>query len=199
MNNLHKYFIILLIIGGLISIGYFVYLRLNSENLNSETMIIDNLTPEKNQKWVFFTDRVMGGVSSGKLEIGSEDGSKFYRMTGNVSTANNGGFIQFQADLSNISNTEEVFNGIKIKVRGNNENYQIFIRTNLTVLPWQYYSSEFYASNQWKEIELPFSSFKRSNFYQPKNINNTDIRTLGIVAYGKDYSADLNVGLIEFY
>ena len=199
MNNLHKYFIILLIIGGLISIGYFVYLRLNSENLNSETMIIDNLTPEKNQQWVFFTDRVMGGVSSGKLEIGSEDGSKYYRMTGNVSTANNGGFIQFQADLSNISNTEEVFNGIKIKVRGNNENYQIFIRTNLTVLPWQYYSSEFYASNQWKEIELPFSSFKRSNFYQPKNINNTDIRTLGIVAYGKDYSADLNVGLIEFY
>ena len=162
-------------------------------------MIIDNLTPEKNQQWVFFTDRVMGGVSSGKLEIGSEDGSKFYRMTGNVSTANNGGFIQFQADLSNISNTEEVFNGIKIKVRGNNENYQIFIRTNLTVLPWQYYSSEFYASNQWKEIKLPFSSFKRSNFYQPKNINNTDIRTLGIVAYGKDYSADLNVGLIEFY
>ena len=199
MNNLHKYFIILLIIGGLISIGYFVYLRLNSENLNSETMIIDNLTPEKNQKWVFFTDRVMGGVSSGKLEIGSEEGSKFYRMTGNVSTANNGGFIQFQADLSNISNTEEVFSGIKIKVRGNNENYQIFIRTNLTVLPWQYYSSEFYASNQWKEIKLPFSSFKRSNFYQPKNINNTDIRTLGIVAYGKDYSADLNVGLIEFY
>ena len=199
MNNLHKYFIILLIIGGLISIGYFVYLRLNSENLNSETMIIDNLTPEKNQQWVFFTDRVMGGVSSGKLEIGSEDGSKFYRMTGNVSTANNGGFIQFQADLSNISNTEKIFNGIKIKVRGNNENYQIFIRTNLTVLPWQYYSSEFYASNQWKEIKLPFKSFKRSNFYQPKNINNTDIRTLGIVAYGKDYSADLNVGLIEFY
>ena len=199
MNNLQKYFIILLIIAGLISIGYFVYLRLNSENLNSETMIIDNLTPEKNQKWVFFTDRVMGGVSSGKLEIGSEDGSKFYSMTGNVSTANNGGFIQFQADLSNISNTEEVFNGIKIKVRGNNENYQIFIRTNLTVLPWQYYSSEFYASSQWKEIKLPFSSFKRSNFYQPKNINNTDIRTLGIVAYGKNYSADLNVGLIEFY
>ena len=199
MNNLQKYFIILLILAGLISIGYFVYLRLNSENLNSETMIIDNLTPEKNQKWVFFTDRVMGGVSSGKLEIGSEDGSKFYSMTGNVSTANNGGFIQFQADLSNISNTEEVFNGIKIKVRGNNENYQIFIRTNLTVLPWQYYSSEFYASSQWKEIKLPFSSFKRSNFYQPKNINNTDIRTLGIVAYGKNYSADLNVGLIEFY
>ena len=199
MKNLHKYFIILLIIGGLISIGYFVYLRLNSENLNSETMIIDNLTPEKNQQWVFFTDRVMGGVSSGKLEIGSEDGSKFYRMTGNVSTANNGGFIQFQADLSNISNTEKIFNGIKIKVRGNNENYQIFIRTNLTVLPWQYYSSEFYATSQWKEIKLPFSSFKRSNFYQPKNINNTDLRTLGIVAYGKDYSADLNVGLIEFY
>ena len=199
MKHLLKYFIICLILVGFISIGYFVYLRVNVENLKTETMIIDNLTPEKNQEWIFFTDRVMGGISSGKLEIGSEGGSKFYRMTGDVSTANNGGFIQFQADLSKISNIEEIFNGIKIKVRGNNENYQIFIRTNRTILPWQYYSSEFYASNQWAEIKLPFSSFKRSNFYQPKNIDNTDIKTLGIVAYGKDYTADLNVGLIEFY
>jgi len=199
VKHLLKYFIICLILVGFISIGYFVYLRVNVENLKTETMIIDNLTPEKNQEWIFFTDRVMGGISSGKLEIGSEGGSKFYRMTGDVSTANNGGFIQFQADLSKISNIEEIFNGIKIKVRGNNENYQIFIRTNRTILPWQYYSSEFYASNQWAEIKLPFSSFKRSNFYQPKNIDNTDIKTLGIVAYGKDYTADLNVGLIEFY
>ena len=67
----------------------------------------------------------MGGISSGKLEVDSENGSKFYRMTGDVSTANNGGFIQFRADLTKLSDTEKIFNGIKIKVRGNDENYNI--------------------------------------------------------------------------
>jgi len=32
-----------------------------------------------------------------------------------------------------------------------------------------------------------------------KNFKSSDIRTLGIVAYGRDYIADLDVGLIEFY
>ena len=199
MKHSLKYFIICLVLVGFISIGYFVYLRLNAENLKTENMIIDNLTPEKNQEWIFFTDRVMGGISSGKLEVDSENGSKFYRMTGDVSTANNGGFIQFRADLTKLSDAEKIFNGIKIKVRGNDENYNIHIRTNLTVLPWQYYSLEFYAPNKWTEIKLPFNSFKRSNFYQPKNFKSSDIRTLGIVAYGRDYIADLDVGLIEFY
>ncbi|MBM01802.1 MAG: NADH ubiquinone oxidoreductase [Chloroflexi bacterium] len=199
MNNLFKYFIISAILIGLISVGYFTYLRLNEDSLKTETMIIDNLTPEKNQEWIFFTDRVMGGISSGKLEIGSESGSKFYRMTGDVSTANNGGFIQFRADLTRLSNTDKIFNGVKIKVRGNDENYNIHIRTNRTVLPWQYYSLEFYAPKEWTEIELPFDSFKRSNFYQPKVFKSSDIRTLGIVAYGRDYVANLDVGLIEFY
>ena len=117
MKYLLKYFIICLVLVGFISIGYFVYLRLNAENLKTENMIIDNLTPEKNQEWIFFTDRVMGGISSGKLEVDSENGSKFYRMTGDVSTANNGGFIQFRADLTKVSDTEKIFNGIKIKVK----------------------------------------------------------------------------------
>ena len=73
------------------------------------------------------------------------------------------------------------------------------VMTNITVLPWQYYSSEFYAPDNWVEIKLPFNSFKKSNFYQPNNFNSNDIRTLGIVAYGKDYVANLDVGLIEFY
>ena len=52
-------------------------------------MIIDNLTTESNQRWVF-TDRVMGGVSSGSLKLVEEKGDKFYKMTGDVSTKNNG-------------------------------------------------------------------------------------------------------------
>ena len=74
-------------------------------------MIIDNLTTESNQRWVFFTDRVMGGVSSGSLKLVEEKGDKFYKMTGDVSTANNGGFIQFRADLRslNLNDNKDLF------------------------------------------------------------------------------------------
>ncbi|WP_303784793.1 CIA30 family protein [Sandarakinorhabdus limnophila] len=47
-------------------------------------------------RWRFFTDTVMGGVSSGPIAFQSEPNQRFARMTGLVSTANNGGFIQMQ-------------------------------------------------------------------------------------------------------
>ena len=171
----------------------------NKDESLGEPMIIDNLTSESNQRWVFFTDRVMGGISSGSLKLIEEEGDKFYKMTGDVSTKNNGGFIQFRADLRGMNLKENDFEGLRLLVRGNGENYNIHIRTGRTFMPWQYYSVEFKTSKDWNEIIIPFSNFKRSNFYQPKNFNSKDIATLGIVAYGKDYKADIDLAKIEFY
>ena len=42
-------------------------------------------------------------------------------------------------------------------------------------------------------------NFKRSNFYQPRVFKSKDIATLGIVAYGRDYEADIDLAKIEFY
>jgi len=67
-------------------------------NTANASMIIDNLENSKNRNWVYFTDTVMGGVSQGKLAFMNENGENFYRMTGNVSTENNGGFIQLQLE-----------------------------------------------------------------------------------------------------
>ena len=62
------------------------------------TKVIDNLK-DKRAEWVPFSDQVMGGISEVKFSEKSEDGISFYHMEGNVSTENNGGFIQFRADL----------------------------------------------------------------------------------------------------
>ena len=98
----------------------------NQDELLGEPMIIDNLTSESNQRWVFFTDRVMGGISSGSLKLIEEEGDKFYKMTGDVSTKNNGGFIQFRADLRGMNLKENDFRGdtfanTKINLNGNND------------------------------------------------------------------------------
>ena len=189
-----------LLIAFVLSVFIFLYITINnSEDAIGETMIIDNLTTESNQRWVFFTDRVMGGVSSGSLKLVEEEGDKFYKMTGDVSTKNNGGFIQFRADLRGLNLNENDYEGLRLLVRGNGENYNIHIRTAMTFMPWQYYSVEFKTSPNWNEIIIPFSNFKRSNFYQPRGFKSKDIATLGIVAYGRDYKADIDLAKIEFY
>lgn len=50
--------------------------------------------------WRFFTDAVMGGVSTGQMVLAQEAGQTHARMTGRVSTANRGGFIQMRLDLN---------------------------------------------------------------------------------------------------
>ena len=165
-------------------------------NTANASMIIDNLENSKNRNWVYFTDTVMGGVSQGKLAFMNENGENFYRMTGNVSTENNGGFIQFATGIEKI---DKNFEGIKLRVRGNNENYQLHLRTKYTPAPWQYYSAEFNVTNEWKEVIIPFPTFKKSNFYQPGKFKSSNIKSIGIVAIGKDFEAEIDLGRIELY
>ena len=166
-------------------------------------MILDQLknpkTTNQSQKWNFITDQVMGGVSTGKFTVDKVDGVMCYRMTGDVSTKNNGGFIQFRADLRSLNLNDNNYEGLRLLVRGNGEVYNIHIRTGMTFMPWQYYSVEFKTSPNWNEVIIPFSNFKRSNFYQPRSFKSKDIATLGIVAYGRDYEADIDLAKIEFY
>ena len=73
MNFLKLNYIHYLLIAFTLSVFFFVYIAINnSDEVIGDTMIIDNLTTESNQRWVFFTDRVMGGVSSGSLKLVEE-------------------------------------------------------------------------------------------------------------------------------
>ena len=59
-------------------------------------MIIDNLNDVR-AEWTAISDQVMGGISEVNFYEIEEDGETFYRLEGNVSTENNGGFIQSRA------------------------------------------------------------------------------------------------------
>ena len=160
-----------------------------------EKYLIDNLVDEKAQ-WVMFGDDVMGGLSKGKLSELKEEEISFYRLEGDVSTANNGGFIQFRTSVKLQGTTYE---GIRIKVRGNNNKYFIHLRTGATVFPWDYYDISFEASDEWQNINLPFSKFKKSRRLLPSKVNSSRIKSIGLVAYGKDFEAELDLASIELY
>ena len=175
----------------------------------AENMIIDDMKNQSgkpdeefceggNAKWCFVTDKVMGGISKGSLDFKKENEIYFYRMTGELSLENNGGFIQFRTKVENHPR-EKNYKGVRLRVRGNNNEYAIHIRTKYLLLPWQYYESTFQAMDEWATIELPFSSFGKSNFYQPSSVSSQDIKTIGIVAIGREFEAQIDLASIELY
>ena len=147
--------------------------------------------------WEFISDQVMGGESYGKVEFINEKNISLARMTGNVSLENNGGFIQFRKKLEKkIDNKSK---GIKIEARGNIEQYYIHIRTKGTLLPWQYYQAVFSVNSNWKSITVPFKNFKRSGVMLSKNISPINIKSIAIVAYGKEHRALIDISKISIY
>ena len=170
-----------------------VFVSLSFFCLNLSAMIIDNLNDVR-ANWSAISDQVMGGISEVNFYEIEEDGKKFYRLEGNVSTENNGGFIQSRVGLYLNSND---FEGIRLKIRGNNNEYFVHLRAP-RMMPWNYYYAEFYATNEWQIIELPLSSFKYSR-NQKQGIDFITIRSIGLVAYGKDFTAQLDIGNIELY
>ena len=151
---------------------------------HSEIVFTDKFTTNTN--WKMITDQVMGGISQGQFNYQKIGNDNAVVLTGSVSTKNNGGFIQIRRNLDdvNLNNVKKV----TIIAKGNDEKYFIHLRTAFTVLPWQYYQSSFIVQN----------NFKKSGFLLPDKINPKNIKSIGIVAFGRDYKAELTVREINF-
>ena len=154
---------------------------------------------ENAKYWQYISDRTMGGISNGQAVLEQDENSFFARLTGNVSTKNNGGFIQLRSTLSftNINEDEKVIKGVRLNARGNGETYHIFIRTNETRSYSDFYSATFIAKSKWEIIDLPFTKFKRT--FSKTTLEGKDIKTFAIVAYGRDFFSDVSVSNIIFY
>ena len=157
----------------------------------------DKFDNDPARRWEFIADDVMGGVSKGSVSFERESGIGYARMTGRVSTANNGGFLQFRKRLDQRLSDEAT--GVRLIARGNNENYFIHLRTSGTMLPWQYYQSGFEVTGTWKELKLPLDRFKASSSLLRQTPKASSIKSVGVVAFGRDYDADIQVRELGFY
>ena len=165
-----------------------------SSQSNAEIVFTDKFN-QKNE-WNFITDQVMGGISTGTYNYKKINDDNVVKITGSVSTKNNGGFIQVRRNLDNINLTNA--KNVKVIAKGNNEKYFIHLRTTFTILPWQYYQYSFKVKNDFKNFILPIRNFKKSGFLLPDKINPKNIKSIGIVAFGRDYKAELIVKEINF-
>ena len=156
-------------------------------------------TEENARYWQYISDQTMGGISNGQAVLDKEGDMIFARLTGNVSTANNGGFIQIRTNFSfvDLINTNKDLKGVILNTKGNGETYHIFIRTSEDRSYRDFFSATFTANDNWEIVDLPFNKFKHR--YSNKLLNGNDIRTFGIVAYGRNFFSDVSVSEISFY
>lgn len=157
-------------------------------------MILEDFTDGEASGWSYVSDRVMGGVSNGDAQFLSEGDTTFARLAGEVSTANNGGFIQIRRPLSEPLPAGST--GLTLTLRGNGEHYYIHLRPQGSRRPWHYFAASFEAPEGWSEVTLNWSDFKAQGGLSA-DFDPTQITSMGIVAYGADYEAELDVKLVE--
>ena len=152
------------------------------------------LTPD----WEFVSDRVMGGVSEGTVQRATVAGRAAVRLSGQVSLANNGGFVQMGFDL----NAGRAFDasewaGIQLEVRGNGETYEIRLRTTDLTRPWQSFRAAFEGTSDWTHLRLPFSAFEAHR--TDASFDPRKLRRVGVLAVGRAFEADIAVAAVGFY
>lgn len=149
-------------------------------------------------EWVFVADAVMGGVSRGGLQQTDVAGRQSARLTGSVSLENDGGFLQMAFDLAGGAVFDASrFKGLCLDVWGNDQNYDLRLRTDYLRKPWQSYRATFQARSAWHRVTLPFEAFLPNKTELP--LNPARLRRVGVLAIGRVFSADVAVARIGFY
>ena len=170
----------------------------------SKTDVIDDLSQpppraSNGADWELVADRVMGGVSNGTVHRETLRGREAIHLQGDVSLENNGGFLQIALDLApdGASIDASRWAGLEIEVIGNDESYNLHLRTADVVRPWQSYRHSFIAAPEWQTVRLPFAEFEAHRVGAPLDL--TTLRRIGIVAIGRAFHADIAIAGVRFF
>ena len=164
---------------------------------NADQAVFEDFRGSPETRWEYIADGVMGGVSQGQADFAADGERRFVRLTGNVSTENNGGFIQVRRLFPDAFPDGTA--GVDVEARGNGETYYLFVRTKEMARPWYYYSAAITPGEGWARLRIPLAAFERSHAHLNAEIVPADVVSLGIVAYGRDHSADISVSMLSFY
>lgn len=173
-----------------------------SENLR-ESMLIDDFqrtgVAHIGNRWQFFSDRVMGGVSQGYADVSTIDGRQAMCLRGEVSLENNGGFIQVALDLGAEGKDFDAggFTGVALTCRGDGGRYAVNLRSADIVRPWQSYRCSFTAESNWQTHYLPFSDFEANRI--DVALQTQRLRRIGIISIGEAGAAEVCISRLAFY
>ena len=146
--------------------------------------------------WRFFSDGVMGGVSTGAMTVESVKGRPALCLRGQVRLENNGGFVQMALELPALP-AGETWRGVELDVLGNGRRYGVHLRTQGMTAPWQAFRSSFPAGPEWQTVRLPFDGFEA--YRTSAALDPASIRRVGIVAIGERFDAEVCIARVALY
>ena len=167
-------------------------------------LLLDDFSEERSAidtEWKGFTDRVMGGVSDMSVTRLPGPEGNFLSMQGKVSLENRGGFIQVRLMLKSSAKPFDgsEYKGIRVKVRGEGSGYYIFLRTTSMILPWKYFAAPVPVTGEWQYVDIPWTAFKPGDYGIAGKLRINRLRSLALVAYGKEFNAKIDLTEIGLY
>jgi hypothetical protein len=145
-----------------------------------------------NQIWGALDDVVMGGVSTSTLQQDAEGA----RFTGNVSTANSGGFASVRT--RNLTPPLDLSRnlGLELKIKGDGNRYKFLIRDEDTWDSIAYAYSFDTIAGEWMTVRVPFADlvpvFRAKTVRDGPALNTTQIRSLQLMLSKFEYDGVLN-------
>jgi len=165
-----------------------------SQNPSGEKIVFDftQPTPQLQRIWGAVDDVVMGGVS--QSEIRFVEGTALF--TGNVSTANSGGFASVRTKNFTPPLDLSGYEGVTLRVRGDGKRYKFFLRTESSWDGMAYSYSFDTVANEWITVRVPFDRltavFRAKTVPDALPINLDKICSLQLMLSKFEYDGELN-------
>lgn len=149
--------------------------------------------------WRGFSDRVMGGISNAELNKDEIASKECLRLTGNVTRESNGGFIQMALYLDGSGNGFDgsSYSGLELLLYGNDEDYNIHIRTADCGWYDESYRATINAKPEWQRIRIPWKDFKASGLSKP--LDPSTLQRIAVLGWMREFKADVALAELALY
>jgi len=167
--------------------------------LEAGVALLDPSTGTLTPEWGSLDDVVMGGCSESKIELlkgAGEDGGMAAVFSGNVTSANNGGFASVRSKNFTPAADLGAYDGVQLRLKGDGQRYKLTLRQDTYWDSLSFVRSFDTTDGEWQTIKLPFSEFRP--VFRAKTMDNgakldkSSITSVQIMLSKFEYDGDLN-------
>ena len=155
-------------------------------------MVFDFATSSDLKDWGAVDDVVMGGVSESEIRL--VDGTALF--TGNVSTANSGGFASVRTRNFDSPLNLSSYEGVDLRLRGDGKRYKFLIRPETQWDGTAYSYSFDTVDNSWMNVRIPFSDlmpvFRAKTLRDHALLDSSHIYSFQLMLSKFEYDGELN-------
>lgn len=150
-------------------------------------------------RWRGFSDRVMGGVSDADFGRDFIAGRRCIRLVGNVTRARGGGFIQMALDVGSRGKRFDAsgWAGIELELFGNDEDYNLHLRTADCGWYDDSYRLSFRALPVWQQLRVAWADLVPNSVEKP--LNPALLERIAVLGWMREFAADVALARVSLY